>query len=231
VIVLDDADLDLAIQGITLAAFGTTGQRCTATSRVIVQKNVQKAFTERLAAAAEKLVIGDGLDSKVDMGPLVNMGRTKAVHEYTDVGKHEGATLVTGGSRLSDEAYAEGAFYQPTIFTDVQPEMRIAREEVFGPFVSIIPVESYEEAIRVANATEYGLSTSIFTENTRLSYRALRDIEAGLVYVNAGTTGSEIHLPFGGMKSSGNGHRELGHYAVEEFSEVKSIFVSYPPRH
>lgn len=229
VIVMDDADLDLAVAGITLAAFGTTGQRCTATSRVIVHKNVQKAFTERLAAAAEKLVIGDGLDPQVDMGPLVNMGRTGAVHEYTQIGKQEGARLVTGGDRLGDGAYSGGAFYKPTVFTDVQPEMRIAREEVFGPFVAVIPVGSYEEAIQVANDTEYGLSTAIFTENSRLAFRALRDIASGLVYVNAGTTGSEIHLPFGGMKSSGNGYRELGSYAVEEFSEVKSIFVSYPP--
>lgn len=164
------------------------------------------------------------------MGPLVNMGRIKAVHEYTEIGKQEGARLLTGGSAITTGDYSEGAFYKPTIFTDVGPTMRIAREEVFGPFISILPVDSYEEAIQVANSTEYGLSTAIFTESARLMFRAMRDIESGLLYFNASTTGAEIHLPFGGMKASGNGHRELGSGAVDEFSETKSIFVSYPTR-
>ena len=228
VIVMDDADLDLAVASVSWGAFGTTGQRCTATSRVIVHKAIQKAFADRLVAAAEKLQIGDGLDPHIDMGPLVNKGRVKAVHEYTEVGKREGATLLTGGSPLTDETHDDGAFYQPTIFADVAPDMRIAREEVFGPFVSLLPVDSYEEAIHIVNGTEYGLSASIFTQDTRTTFRAIRDIESGLVYVNAPTTGSEIHLPFGGMKQSGNGHRELGSSAVDEFSEVKSVFVSYP---
>jgi acyl-CoA reductase-like NAD-dependent aldehyde dehydrogenase len=230
VIVLEDGDVDLAVTSVTGSAFGTTGQRCTATSRVIVHTAVQQAFTERLAAAAERLRLGDGLDPAVEMGPLVNMGRVKAVDEYTQVGKREGAKLVTGGAPLNQGEYEQGAFYKPTIFADVRPDMRIAREEVFGPFVSIIPVNSYEEAIQVANSTEYGLSTAIFTNDVRTAFRAIRDIESGLVYINAGTTGSEIHLPFGGMKSSGNGHRELGYKAVEEFSETKSIFISYPPQ-
>jgi alpha-ketoglutaric semialdehyde dehydrogenase len=228
VIVLDDADLGLAVSGVTNAAFGTTGQRCTATSRVIVHRAALREFTDRLIASAEKLVVGDGLDPAVQMGPLVNVGRVQAVHEYTEIGKREGATLVTGGMSLGDGACAEGAFYKPTVFTNVDADMRIAQEEVFGPFISLIPVSSYEEAIRVANGTSYGLSTGIFTENARTAFRAMRDIESGLVYINAATTGSEIHLPFGGMKSSGNGHRELGPHAVDEFSEVKSIFVSYP---
>jgi len=228
VIVLEDADLDLAVAGISGAAFGTTGQRCTATSRVIVQKSVQQAFTERLVAAASKLRVGDGLDAATEMGPLVNKGRVKAVHEYTEVGKQEGAKLVLGGTPLTANEYSDGAFYTPTVFTDVTPTMRIAREEVFGPFVSIVPVDTYEDAIHVANGTEYGLSTGIFTESSRLTFRAIREIESGLVYINAATTGSEIHLPFGGMKASGNGHRELGAGAVEEFSEIKSVFVSYP---
>src|SRR3989440_7931831 len=231
VIVLEDADLDLAVENIAWGAFGTTGQRCTATSRVIVHKAVQQAFTDGLAAAAEKLNIGNGLDPQVDMGPLVNKERVKAVHDYTQVGQMEGATLVTGGSPLSAGEYSHGAFYKPTIFTGVSPNMRIAREEVFGPFVSILPVASYEEAVQVANSTEYGLSTSIFTNDLPTTFRAMRDIEAGLVYFNASTTGAEIHLPFGGMKASGNGHRELGTHAVEEFSETKSIFLSYPPAH
>src|SRR6266516_3849780 len=220
VIILEDADIDLAVESVAWGGFGTTGQRCTATSRVIVQKEVQKAFTDGLVAAAEKLRIGDGLQPETEMGPLVNMGRIKAVHEYTEIGKQEGAQLLTGGGAIITGDYSAGAFYKPTIF--------IAREEVFGPFISILPVNSYEEAIEVANSTEYGLSTAIFTENTRLTFRAMRDVESGLVYFNAPTTGAEIQLPFGGMKASGNGHRELGMSAVDEFSETKSIFVSYP---
>ncbi|HYB01041.1 MAG TPA: aldehyde dehydrogenase family protein, partial [Ktedonobacteraceae bacterium] len=230
VIVLEDADLDLAAASVTAGAFGTTGQRCTATSRVIVQKPVQQAFTDRLVAAAEKLRVGNGLDPEIDMGPLVNKGRVKAVHEYTEIGKLEGAKLILGGSPLTDDDYSAGAFYKPTIFTNVGPSMRIATEEIFGPFVSIVPVASYEEAIEVANSTEYGLSTALFTESTRYTFRAMRDIQSGLVYFNAPTTGAEIQMPFGGMKASGNGHRELGAGAVAEFSEIKSIFVSYPTR-
>jgi len=231
VIVLEDADLDLAVESVSWGAFGTTGQRCTATSRVIVHKAIQHAFTDRLVAAAEKLQIGNGLDEKVDMGPLVNRGRVHAVHQYTQVGQQEGAKLLTGGTSLNNGDYSQGAFYNPTVFTDVSPDMRIAREEVFGPFVSILPVASYEEAVQVANATEYGLSTSVFTNDLRTTFRAMREIESGLIYFNAPTTGAEIHMPFGGVKASGNGHRELGTHAVEEFSETKSIFVSYPPKH
>src|SRR5437660_7427229 len=231
VIVLEDADLDLAVESVSWGAFGTTGQRCTATSRVIVHKAIQQAFTGRLVAAAEKLRIGNGLDEKIDMGPLVNKGRVQAVDEYTQVGKQEGAKLLTGGAPLNHGDYSEGAFYTPTIFSDVSPDMRIAREEVFGPFVSILPVASYEEAVQMANATEYGLSTSIFTNDLRTTFCAMREIESGLIYFNAPTTGAEIHMPFGGVKASGNGHRELGTHAVEEFSETKSIFVSYPPKH
>ncbi|GCF07463.1 aldehyde dehydrogenase family protein [Dictyobacter arantiisoli] len=228
VIVMDDADLDLAVNNITLGAFGTAGQRCTATSRVIVHGAVYKPFIDRLVAAAEQLRIGDGLDSQTQVGPVVNRGRIRAIHEYTQIGQQEGARLLTGGNALTDDSYAEGAFYQPTIFGDVHSEMRIAREEVFGPFLSLLPVDSYEEAIAVANSTEYGLSTGIFTDDARLAFRAMRDIESGLVYINAATTGSEIQLPFGGLKNSGNGHRELGADAVNEFSEVKSVFISYP---
>src|SRR5260370_29699691 len=164
------------------------------------------------------------------MGQFVNSGRVKAVHEYTEIGKLEGARLVLGGSPLTGDDYSEGAYYKPTIFTDVGPSMRIAAEEIFGPFVSIVPVATYEEAIKVANSTEYGLSTAVFTESTRLTFRAMRDIQSGLVYFNAPTTGAEIHMPFGGMKASRNGHRALGTSAVEEFSETKSIFISYPVR-
>lgn len=230
VVILNDGDLDLAAESVTWAAFGTTGQRCTATSRVIVQRGALKDFTERLVAHAKKLRVGDGLKPETEMGPLVNMGRVQAVHEYTQIGQREGAQLVTGGTTLTGGEYSEGAFYQPTVFTNVTPDMRIAREEIFGPFVSLIPVDSYEEAVQVANASEYGLSTAVFTEDMRLTFRAMHDIQSGLVYFNSGTTGSEIHLPFGGMKASGNGHRELGTAAVEEFSETKSVFICYPEK-
>jgi aldehyde dehydrogenase (NAD+) len=228
VIVMDDARLDDAVAAVAWAGFGTTGQRCTATSRVIVHEKVVGQFAEKIAAAAEKLRVGDGLLDETEMGPLVNTGRVSAVHEYTGIGQSEGATLLTGGHQLHEGILNGGAFYAPTVFTDVKPDMRIAQEEIFGPFVSIIPVHDYEEAIRAANSTIYGLSCAIFTESSRTVFRAMRDIESGLIYVNAGTTGAEPHLPFGGMKQSGNGHRELGHKAVEEFSEIKTIFVSYP---
>jgi aldehyde dehydrogenase (NAD+) len=229
VIVMDDADLDEAVAAVAWAGFGTTGQRCTATSRVIVHRRVADAFADKLAAAAEKLRIGDGLLPETDMGPLVNAGRVGAVHEYTEIGTAEGARLVTGGRPLTDAALDGGAYYAPTVFAGVTPTMRIAQEEIFGPTVAILPVKDYDEAIAVANSTIYGLSTAIFTENARTVFRAMRDIQSGLVYINAGTTGAEPHLPFGGMKQSGNGHRELGWKAVEEFSEIKTVFVSYPP--
>jgi aldehyde dehydrogenase (NAD+) len=230
VVVLDDGDLDLAAESVTWAAFGTTGQRCTATSRVIVQRGALQGFIDRLVAAAEKLRVGDGLSPATEMGPLVNRERVRAVHEYTEIGKREGARLLTGGMPLTQGEYSEGAFYQPTIFSDVTLDMRIAREEIFGPFVSIIPVDTYDEAIHVVNSSNYGLSTAVFTESSRLTFRAMREIVSGLIYFNAGTTGSEIHLPFGGMKASGNGHRELGGLAVDEFSEIKSVYICYPAK-
>jgi aldehyde dehydrogenase (NAD+) len=228
VIVMDDARLDEAVAAVAWAGFGTTGQRCTATSRVIVHQAVAEEFAEKLVAAAEKLKVGDGLLPETTMGPLVNRGRVGAVHEYTEIGKAEGATLLTGGQPLSEGTLAEGAFYAPTIFTNATKDMRISQEEVFGPFVTIVPVANYDEAIEAANSTMYGLSCAIFSENSRTVFRAMRDINAGLVYINAGTTGAEPHMPFGGTKQSGNGHRELGWKAVEEFSETKTVFVSYP---
>jgi aldehyde dehydrogenase (NAD+) len=229
VIVMDDAHLDEAAAAVAWGGFGTTGQRCTATSRVIAHEKVAQAFATKLQTLAEKLHIGDGLLPETDMGPLVNAGRVSAVHDYTEIGKAEGATLLTGGHPLSKGDLAEGAFYAPTIFTGVSPEMRIAQEEIFGPVVAIIPVPDYDAAIAAANSTMYGLSCAIFTENVRTAYQAMRDINSGLIYINAGTTGAEPHLPFGGMKQSGNGHRELGHTAVDEFSEVKTVFISFPP--
>ncbi|MBA3824853.1 MAG: aldehyde dehydrogenase family protein [Ktedonobacterales bacterium] len=228
VIVMDDANLDEAAAAVAWAGFGTTGQRCTATSRVIVHHSVAAAFNERLVALAQKQKLGDGLDPTVDMGPLVNRGRVKAVDGYIDIGKAEGARLLVGGRPARGGALESGAFFEPTVFGDVTPEMRIAREEIFGPVVAVIPVGSYDEAIAVANGTDYGLSCAIFTENARTAFRAMRDIQAGLIYINAGTTGAEPQMPFGGVKQSGNGHRELGPDAVDEWSEQKTIFISYP---
>ncbi len=228
IIVMDDGNLDEAAAAAAWAGFGTTGQRCTATSRIIVHRNVLDAFNDRLVALAEKQRLGDGLDPAVDMGPLVNSGRVGAVDSYIDIGKAEGARLLTGGRPARGGDLDEGAFFMPTVFSEVSPEMRIAREEIFGPVISVIPVTDYDQAIAVANGTEYGLSCAIFTEDMRKVFRAMRDIQAGLVYVNAGTTGAEPQLPFGGLKASGNGHRELGQRPLDEWSEVKSIFVSYP---
>jgi acyl-CoA reductase-like NAD-dependent aldehyde dehydrogenase len=230
IIILEDANLEEAVAGVAWAAFGTTGQRCTATSRVIVHRAVLNEFNERLVAAAEKLRVGDGLEPQTEMGPLVNAGRVRAVHDYTEIGKQEGAHLLTGGQLYSDGLLAEGAFYAPTVFSEVTPGMRIAREEIFGPLLSVLPVGSYDEAMQVANSTEYGLSCALYTEDMRAVFRAMRDIQAGLIYFNAPTTGAEPHMPFGGVKNSGNGHRELGSSAVEEFSEVKTVFVSYPAK-
>ncbi len=230
VIVMDDADLDAAAAAVAWAGFGTTGQRCTATSRVIVHRNVVEAFNERIVALAHQQRLGDGLDPAVDMGPLVNRVRVKAVDEYIGIGKSEGARLITGGQPARGGDLEGGAFFEPTVFTDVTPGMRIAREEIFGPVLSVLPVGDYAEAIAVANSTEYGLSCAIFTEDARTVFRAMRDIQSGLIYINAGTTGAEPHLPFGGLKQSGNGHRELGATAVDEWSEVKTVFVSYPTR-
>ncbi len=227
-IVLDDANLDLAIEGGLWGGFGTTGQRCTATSRIIVQKGVYREFVDRYVEQAKKLKVGNGLDETVQMGPAVNEKQLQTDLKYVEIGKDEGAKLVCGGNLLKKGEYQYGWFMEPTVFTDVDPKMRIAQEEIFGPVVSIIPVRDYEEAIRVANSTMYGLSCAIFSESARTVQRAMRDINAGLIYINAGTTGAEPHLPFGGTKQSGNGHRELGHKAVEEFSETKTIFISYP---
>jgi aldehyde dehydrogenase (NAD+) len=228
VIVLDDGNIEEAVAAVAWAGFGTTGQRCTATSRVIVHQRVVGEFNERLVARAKQLRVGDGLAAETEMGPLVNRGRVAAVHAYAEVGQQEGAKLLAGGQPLTEGALAEGAFYAPTVFGDVAPGMRIAQEEVFGPFVSVIPVADYAAAIAAANSTAYGLSCAIFTESARTVFRAMRDINAGLIYVNAGTTGAEPHLPFGGTKQSGNGHRELGQRALEDFSDIKTVFVTYP---
>jgi alpha-ketoglutaric semialdehyde dehydrogenase len=229
VVVLPDADLDLAVEGILWSAFGTTGQRCTACSRVIVDRSVADELVGRLEARASKLKLGSGLDESVDVGPLVNAGAVEKVSGYIDVGGGEGE-LVCGGKPVSDGDLAHGHFFQPTIFRGVAPMARIAQEEIFGPVLSVIPVDGYDEAVTAVNQVRYGLSSSIFTRDVNVAFRAMRDFETGIVYVNAGTTGAETHLPFGGWKDTGNGHREAGHVALDTYTEWKSVYIDYSGR-
>jgi len=227
IMVMDDARLDLAVDGAVWGGFGTTGQRCTAASRVAVHKKVYKEFTERFAARAGTLRVGNGLDPKVEMGPCVNQGQLETVERYVKTGRDEGAKLLCGGSRLSGGEHARGYFHQPTIFGDCAPGMRVSREEIFGPVVSVIPVGSLEEAIEVGNSVEYGLSASIYTQDINKAFTAMREMYTGIFYVNAPTIGAETHLPFGGTKNTGNGHREACVQALEVFSEWKSIYIDY----
>lgn len=226
-IVMPDANLDLALEGALWGAFGTTGQRCTATSRIIIHKAVEQEFTERLVDRAKKLRVGPGLDPGVEVGPLINEQQLKTVESYTTIGKQEGANLILGGKVLSGGQYDRGFFYSPTIFNKVNFRMRIAQEEIFGPTVAIMPISSYDEAVTVANSTQYGLSSSIYTQDVNLAFSAIQDLEAGITYVNAPTIGAEIQLPFGGVKATGNGHREAGTSAIKEFTEPKAIYIDY----
>ncbi|MCM3357898.1 MULTISPECIES: aldehyde dehydrogenase family protein [unclassified Psychrobacillus] len=227
VIVMEDADLNLAVDGILWSAFGTAGQRCTACSRVIVHKDVKKELEKMLLERMEKLTIGDGMDETVKVGPVINKAALEKIHSYIQIGKEEGANLVVGGTILQDGDLAKGNYYAPTLFTDVKPNMRIAQEEIFGPVVSLIEVESLEEAIEVNNGVKFGLSSSIFSRDINKIFRAQRDLDTGIVYVNAGTTGAEIHLPFGGTKGTGNGHRDSGVAALDVYTEWKSIYIDY----
>jgi alpha-ketoglutaric semialdehyde dehydrogenase len=227
IIVLDDADLDLAVEGIVWSAFGTSGQRCTAASRVIVQEGVYEELQWRLVASAEKLRLGPGWEEGVDVGPVINRRALEKIHSYTEIGKDEGAKLLTGGEVASGNGLGDGSFYRPTIFGDVDPQMRVAQEEIFGPTTALIRVKDVDEAIRVSNGIEFGLSSSIFTGDVNTAFRAMRDLEAGITYINAGTIGAEVHLPFGGVKGTGNGHREAGQAALDVFTEWKSIYVDY----
>jgi aldehyde dehydrogenase (NAD+) len=223
IIVLDDADVDLAVDGITWSAFGTAGQRCTAASRVIVQRGVYAELQKKLVARAEAMRIGAPWENDTEIGPVINEAAVEKIHAYTGVGVDEGAKLLTGGERIE----GHGFYYRPTVFADVDPAMRIAQEEIFGPTTALIPVASFDEAIRAANSVEFGLSSSIFTRDVNKAFRAMRDLQTGITYINAGTTGAEVHLPFGGMKQTGNGHREAGQAALDVFTEWKSVYVDY----
>jgi acyl-CoA reductase-like NAD-dependent aldehyde dehydrogenase len=223
IIVMDDADVDLAVDGIVWSAFGTAGQRCTAASRVIVHRAVYEQLQSKLVARAEKLRIGSPWEDDTDVGPVINETAVEKIHSYTEIGKGEGAKLLTGGERVD----GAGFYYRPTVFGDVEAGMRIAQEEIFGPTTALIPVDSFEEAVRAANSVKYGLSSSIFTRDVNKAFKAMRDLQTGITYINAGTTGAEVHLPFGGMKQTGNGHREAGQAALDVFTEWKSVYVDY----
>ena len=227
IVVLDDADLDLAVEGILWSAFGTSGQRCTAASRVIVQDGAYDALQSKLVAAAEQLRLGVGWDDDTDVGPVINKSALEKIHSYTQIGKDEGAKLLTGGEVASGNGLDRGFYYRPTIFGDVDAGMRIAQEEIFGPTTALIRVRNFDEAIRVSNGIKYGLSSSIYTRDVNKAFRAMRDLAAGITYINAGTIGAEVHLPFGGTKDTGNGHREAGQAALDVFTEWKSIYVDY----
>jgi aldehyde dehydrogenase (NAD+) len=227
IIVMEDADLDLAVEGIVWSAFGTSGQRCTAASRVIAHADVYDALARRLVERAEGMRLGPGWEDDTDLGPVINKAAIEKIHSYTQIGKDEGAKLLTGGEIAADGDLGKGFFYRPTVFADVDAGMRIAQEEIFGPTVSLIRVRDVDEAIRVANGVRYGLSSSIFTRDVNTAFRAMRDLQAGITYINAGTTGAEVHLPFGGTKDTGNGHREAGQAALDVFTEWKSIYVDY----
>ena len=229
-IVLDDANLELAIEGGLWGGFGTTGQRCTATSRIIVQKGIYGEFVERYVERAKRLKIGNGLDESVEMGPAINASQLKTDLNYIEIGKAEGARLKCGGNRLTQGDYQYGNFLEPTVFVDVDPRMRIAQEEIFGPVVSIIACENLENAIEIANRIEYGLSSALYTRDVNKAFSALRDLEAGITYINAPTIGAEVHLPFGGVKATGNGHREGGIGAIDFYSQWKSVYVDYSDR-
>ncbi len=229
-IVLDDANLDLAIEGGLWGGFGTTGQRCTATSRIIVQKGIYGQFVERYVDRAKRLKVGNGLDETVEMGPAINESQLKTDLSYVDIGKDEGARLKCGGNILDKGVYQYGYFMEPTVFADVDPKMRIAQEEIFGPVVSIIPCDGLEDAIEIANGVQYGLSSALYTKDVNKAFTAMRDLDAGITYINAPTIGAEVHLPFGGVKSTGNGHREGGIGAIDFYSEWKSVYVDYSDR-
>jgi aldehyde dehydrogenase (NAD+) len=227
IIVLDDANVELAAKAINWSAFGTTGQRCTATSRLIVQRGIKQRLIDAIMAQAAELRVGDGLNDGVNVGPLVNQKALDKVEYYVGVGREEGVEVLLGGKRAETD---KGFFYEPTLFAGVKPDMRVATEEIFGPVLSIIEVDSLEEAIDVNNNTAFGLSSSIFTENVNAAFRAIRDLTTGIVYINHGTTGAEIQFPFGGTRGTGNGMREAGQTALDTFSEWKSVYIDYSGR-
>lgn len=228
-IVLDDANLDLALEGALWGGFGTTGQRCTATSRILLQKGIASRFTTRFVARAKSLRVGNGLVEGTEVGPQVNAAQIETSTKYAAIAQAEGAKLLAGGLPLTEGLHAKGTFFAPTVFGGVTPSMQIAREEVFGPVVSLIEFSTFEEAIQIANSIDYGLSTALYTRDVNRAFTAIRDLEAGITYINAPTIGAEVHLPFGGVKQTGNGHRE-GLGAIDFYTTWKSVYIDYSDR-
>ncbi len=229
-IVMADADFDLAVEGALWGAFGTTGQRCTATSRVYIEKKIFESFRKAMIARAKKIKIGNGLKADTQMGPLINEAQQKRVHRYVQKGIEEGAKLECGGRIPRGTQFKKGFFYEPTIFTGADSKMTIVKEEIFGPVTCLMPVKNLEEAIREVNQTSYGLSAALYSRDVNRAMRAIRDIESGITYINSPTIGAEVHLPFGGVKNTGNGHREAGQTALDIFSEWKSVYVDFSGR-
>ncbi len=230
ILVMDDADVDLAVDGAVWGAFGTTGQRCTASSRLLVHRGVYGAFVEKLVARARALRVGNGLDEKVEMGPCISEKQRETVADYVEIGKAEGAKLLSGGEKLTGGALGKGWFFAPTVFADANAKMRVSCEEIFGPVTTVVPIGSLEEGVEVANSVPYGLSGSIYTRDVNKAFAAMRDFETGIFYVNSSTIGAEVHLPFGGIKDTGNGHREAGIAGLDVFTEWKSIYVDFSGR-
>ncbi|MFZ0821161.1 MAG: aldehyde dehydrogenase family protein [Candidatus Acidiferrales bacterium] len=230
IVVMDDANLDLAVEGAVWGGFGTSGQRCTAASRLAVHKKIYGEFVERFVERVRALRVGDGLDPATEMGPVINEAALKKTMEYVDIARNEGAKLACGGHRLDKGPLAKGWFHEPTVFTDADPKMRISCEEVFGPVVAVIPFDGFGQAIDIANSSSYGLSASIYTRDVNKAFKAMRELETGIVYVNAPTIGAETHLPFGGAKQTGNGHREAATAALDFYSEWKTLYIDYSDR-
>ena len=226
-IVMEDADLELALDGAVWGAFGTAGQRCTATSRLLLHRDIKEKFTVMLKERTSQLRLGAGTDPNIDVGPLVNASQLERVSKYLDIAREEGAKVLMGGEIVTEGELKHGYFFQPTILDEVTPEMRVAREEIFGPVVALIEVNSFEEAIAILNDTPYGLSSSIYTRDINRAFAAMRDIEAGITYINGPTIGAEVHLPFGGVKQTGNGHREAGTAVLDVFTEWKTVYVDF----
>lgn len=228
IIVMDDADIDNAVDGSLWGAFGTSGQRCTASSRLVVHKKVYKRFVEKLVERVKQLRVGNGLDPKTDVGPVIHEDAMQKIQGYIEIGKKiDKATLAVGGSRLTKGDYAKGWFLEPTVFSDVKPGMRIEQEEIFGPVTSVIPFSTLDEAIQIVNGVKYGLSSAIYTQDVNKAFYAMQELYTGICYVNSATIGAEVHLPFGGTKATGNGHREAGTQVLDIFSEWKSLYVDY----
>ena len=230
VVVMEDADMNLAVESTVQGAFGSAGQRCTATSRAIVVDRVADNFIERVIQRAETMRVGPGSDPQTEMGPLVDSNQFKSVLRYVDAGREDGASLVCGGEPADGAGLRKGYFVKPTVFVGVTPDMRIAREEIFGPVLSVMRVRDFDEAMRWANDSEYGLSSSIFTNDAARIFRFVDEIETGMTHVNSPTTGGEAHIPFGGIKATGVGEREQGSTALDFYTELKVVYVDYTGR-